>query len=77
VITVPLMARVFTRDQYGVLNLVTTAIAAVAIFVDPGLASASQRSHYDYSPEQVSERRVVLATAVATSLAHRWWWPPS
>ena len=68
VITVPLMARVFTRDQYGVLNLVTTAIAAVAIFVDLGLASASQRSYYDYSDEQVSERRIVLATAVATSL---------
>ncbi len=62
------MARVFTRDQYGVLNLVPTAIAAVVIFVDLGLASASQRSYYDYSDEQLSERRVVLATAVATSL---------
>jgi O-antigen/teichoic acid export membrane protein len=61
------MARVFTRDQYGVLNLVTTAIAAVAIFVDLGLASASQRSYYDYSDAQVGERRVVLSTAVVTS----------
>jgi O-antigen/teichoic acid export membrane protein len=52
VITVPVMARVFSRGQYGVLTLTTTGIAAVAIFVDLGLASASQRSYYDYSDAQ-------------------------
>jgi O-antigen/teichoic acid export membrane protein len=69
VITVPVMARVFSRGQYGVLTLTTTGIAAVAIFVDLGLASASQRSYYDYSDAQPDERRVVLSTALVTSFA--------
>jgi O-antigen/teichoic acid export membrane protein len=69
VITVPVMAHVFSTAQYGVLNLITTAIAAVAIFVDLGLASASQRSFYDYSDAQPDERRLVLSTALVTSFA--------
>jgi O-antigen/teichoic acid export membrane protein len=69
VITVPVMARVFTTNQYGVLTLVTTAIAAIAIFVDLGLASASQRSYYDYADAEADKRRVVLSTALITSLS--------
>ncbi len=69
VITLPVMAHTFSTSEYGVLELITTMIGAVAIFVDLGLTSASQRSYYDYSDTQTQERRVMLATTIVTSLA--------
>ena len=68
-LTVPVMTHELVPGQYGVLNLIITAIAAAAILVDLGLTSASQRSYYDYSDEQIDERRIVLSTAVVTSSA--------
>jgi O-antigen/teichoic acid export membrane protein len=68
VFTLPVMAHVFSTAEYGVLELLTVMIAAVGIFVDLGLTSASQRSYYDYSDQQVGERKLVLATTMATSL---------
>jgi O-antigen/teichoic acid export membrane protein len=68
VVTVPIFARVFSPSEYGVFELLTVAIAAVGILVDLGMASASQRSYFDYSDEQHAERRVVLSTAMLTSV---------
>lgn len=69
VITLPVMARVLSTSQYGQLELVTAGLAAASIFIDLGLASASQRSYFDYTDDQREERRVVLSTTIVTSLA--------
>jgi O-antigen/teichoic acid export membrane protein len=49
-----------------VFELATTAIGVAAVVVELGLTSASQRSYFDYSDDQASERRVVLSTALIT-----------
>jgi len=68
-ITLPVVARVFTTSEYGVLELVTSAATVVGVFVDLGLASASQRSFYDYSDAQPEQRRRVLSTTAVVCLA--------
>jgi O-antigen/teichoic acid export membrane protein len=68
-VTLPVFARVFSEAEYGVLELATVTLAALAILADAGLASASQRSWFDYTDEQHSERRVVMSTAIVVSLA--------
>ena len=68
-LTLPVFARVFSQAEYGVLELATVTLAALAIFADAGLASASQRSWFDYTDEQDRERRVVMSTAIVVSLA--------
>ena len=67
-ITLPIVARVFSTAEYGILELVTSTVAVLAIFVDLGLASASQRSYFDYSDEQEQQRRTVLSTTAATCI---------
>jgi O-antigen/teichoic acid export membrane protein len=69
ILTLPVVARLFTQSQYGVLELATTTIAVVATLVELGLTSASQRSFYDYTDEQPDRRRTVLSTAVITYLS--------
>ena len=66
-LTLPVFARVFQTDEYGVIDLVTVAMAVAALLVDAGLASALQRSYFDY-PEGAEARRTVVFTAVVTSL---------
>ena len=66
-LTLPVFARVFQTDEYGVIDLVTVAMAVAALLVDAGLASALQRSYFDY-PEGAESRRTVVFTAVVTSL---------
>jgi O-antigen/teichoic acid export membrane protein len=68
-LTLPVFARVFTPAEYGALEIATVGLAAVVLVADLGLASASQRSYFDYTDGQAHERRRVLSTAVATSLA--------
>jgi O-antigen/teichoic acid export membrane protein len=68
-LTLPVFARVFSQAEYGVLELATVTLAALAILADAGLASASQRSWFDYTEEQHFERRVVMSTAIIVSLA--------
>jgi O-antigen/teichoic acid export membrane protein len=67
-VTLPVFARVFSQAEYGVLELATVTLAALAILADAGLASASQRSWFDYTDEQRIERRVVMSTAIIVSL---------
>jgi O-antigen/teichoic acid export membrane protein len=69
VITLPVFARTFSPAEYGVLEIATAGLGAMLVIADLGMASASQRSYFDYSDADVPERRAVLATALATSLA--------
>lgn len=63
-VTLPIIARVLTTSDYGVLELATVAVAFAGILADLGLASGSQRSFFDYSEEDDGERRCVLATTL-------------
>ncbi|MBA2506607.1 MAG: oligosaccharide flippase family protein [Thermoleophilaceae bacterium] len=67
VVTLPVFARVFTTAEYGVLEVGTVGLGMLVILVDLGMASASQRSFFDYTDEQEHERRAVLFTALALS----------
>ena len=68
-ITLPIYARVFDPAEYGVIEVITVGLAVLSIAVDLGLASAAQRSYFDYSDSQVEERRVVLSSAIGPSMA--------
>jgi O-antigen/teichoic acid export membrane protein len=70
-ITLPIFARVFTRGQYGLIELgMVTTTAAVAI-TDAGLTAAALRGFYDYQTNEEKDRRRVLMTgfAATTTLA--------
>lgn len=68
-ITLPIFARVFTRSQYGLLELGTTMITVALTITDAGLTAAVLRSFYDYRPGQERERsRVMLTGFVATTV---------
>ena len=68
-ITLPIYARVFDPAEYGVIEVITVGLAVLSIAVDLGLASAAQRSYFDYSDAEVEERRVVLSSAIGPSMA--------
>jgi O-antigen/teichoic acid export membrane protein len=67
VITLPIFARVFSQREYGILELAITLSAAALTVTDLSLIAAAQRSYFDYSDEQVEERRRVLSTALRVS----------
>jgi O-antigen/teichoic acid export membrane protein len=67
VITLPILARVFTRSEYGKLEIATALLAVGLAIADGGFASAAQRSYYDYTSEQTVERRTVIGTALLTT----------
>jgi O-antigen/teichoic acid export membrane protein len=66
-VTLPLFARVFSPEQYGVLEIGNVTYALLTVLADAGLASASQRNYFDQPPERRDRRRSVLLTAVMTS----------
>jgi O-antigen/teichoic acid export membrane protein len=67
-ITLPVFARVFTRSEYGLLELGTTTLTVAVAITDAGLTAAALRSFYDYTGEQEPERRSVMHTGfLATS----------
>src|SRR4051812_10384733 len=68
-LTLPVFVRVFDASEYGALELANVGLGAMLVVADLGMASASQRSFFDYTAEQPDERRAVIATAIATSLA--------
>jgi O-antigen/teichoic acid export membrane protein len=68
-ITLPVFTHVFSKDQYGALEIVVVAAGAVAVVIDLGLGLAAQRSYYHYTGAEAGRRRAVIATAVLTSLA--------
>jgi O-antigen/teichoic acid export membrane protein len=61
-ITLPVFARVFTRSEYGLLELGTTTLIVAAAITDAGLTAAALRNFYDYTAEQEAERRSVMLT---------------
>lgn len=69
VITLPIYARVFSRSEYGILEITFTIAAVVGALVDAGFASAAQRSFYDYGDDEPQERRRVIATALTFTSA--------
>jgi O-antigen/teichoic acid export membrane protein len=68
-ITLPIFARVFTRGQYGVLELGTTAMTVGLTITDAGLTAAALRSFYDYGADREFERRSVMLTGFLTTSA--------
>jgi O-antigen/teichoic acid export membrane protein len=67
-ITLPVLARIFSPAQYGVIEIGSVLFGFLAVVADGGLGSASQRSYYDYGDDDVRQRRSVLATALLASL---------
>ncbi len=67
-VTLPVYARTFTPSEFGVLEIATVGMSALLVLADLGMASASQRSYYDYGEGHFAERRAVLATALAVAL---------
>ncbi len=61
-ITLPIFARVFTRGEYGLMELGTTVMAVALALTDAGLCSAALRSYYDYGSDEEGERRSVMLT---------------
>jgi len=51
-ITLPVFARVFTRGQYGVIELGTTMTVVALTLTDAGLTAAALRSFYDYGADR-------------------------
>jgi O-antigen/teichoic acid export membrane protein len=68
-ITLPIFARVFSPQDYGVLELATVGSSVALTLVDAGFASASQRSFYDYDDSRIARRRDVISTALLFSTA--------
>jgi O-antigen/teichoic acid export membrane protein len=65
-LTLPIIARVLTTSDYGVLEIAIVSVGLIGIGADLGLSSASQRSFFDYTSAQELERRAVLTTALVT-----------
>jgi O-antigen/teichoic acid export membrane protein len=68
ILSIPIITRIFTTSEFGVIETMTATTAALAVVVLLGLDSASQRSYFDYTDEQVEERRTVLSTTFWTLL---------
>jgi len=66
-ITLPIFARVFTRSQYGLLELGTTMTAVALALTDAGLTAAVLRSFYDYGADEEPERRSVMRTGLVAT----------
>ncbi len=61
-ITLPIFTRIFSPDDYGIIETITTFTSIVALFATLGLESASQRSYFDYTAEEKQKRQTVLST---------------
>jgi O-antigen/teichoic acid export membrane protein len=65
-VSVPVLTRIFTRAEYGVVETIATISLVIGVFAYLGLDSASQRSFFDYSETQEKQRSQVLSTALWT-----------
>ena len=61
-ITLPILTRVFVPAEYGIVETISTFASIVFIVATLALNSAVQRSYFDYTDEQVRERRTVVST---------------
>jgi O-antigen/teichoic acid export membrane protein len=62
-VTLPIMTRILSPSDYGVMEVIATLLAAIAIVASLSLETAAQRSYFDYGPEEVKGRRIVLSSA--------------
>ncbi len=65
-VSVPVLTRIFSRAEYGVVETIATMSLVIGVFAYLGLDSASQRSFFDYSDAQERERSRVLSTGLWT-----------
>jgi O-antigen/teichoic acid export membrane protein len=72
VITLPVFARVFSKSEYGLLELSLALSAVTLAIADLGFASAAQRSFFDYRDEDAEERRRVVFTGFASTALLAW-----
>jgi O-antigen/teichoic acid export membrane protein len=68
-LTVPITTRIFSTDEYGVIETTTTFLLVLALLATLGLDSASQRSYFDYTDADGAGRRAVLSTTFWVLLA--------
>lgn len=68
-ITLPVFARVFTRSEYGIIELGMVTMTVALSLTDAGMSSAALRSFYDYRAGEEERRRTVLTTAFVTTTA--------
>lgn len=62
-VTLPILTRIFTPSDYGVIEATTTFLSVIGIVATLSLDSAAQRSYFDYDADHERERRVVLSSA--------------
>ena len=67
-VTLPIFTRIFSPADYGIIETVGAVTSVIILFATLGLDSASQRSYFDYRPDQQIERRAVLSTTFWTLL---------
>lgn len=67
-LSVPILTRIFTTSEFGVIETMATLSAALGVVIILGLDSASQRSYFDYPEEDAESRRAVLSTTFWTLL---------
>ena len=61
--TLPILTRIFTPSEYGVIEAVATVLSVIGIVATLALDSAAQRSYFDYTVDEEERRRVVLSSA--------------
>ena len=69
VVTLPVYARVLSPSEFGLFELGMVLTSVALVLADAGLSQAAQRHFYEYRPEQATERRNVLFTALVGTLA--------
>ncbi|MDQ2984960.1 MAG: oligosaccharide flippase family protein [Actinomycetota bacterium] len=69
ILTLPVFARVFTRGEYGIVELGSTLLTVALAVADAGFTAAALRSYYDYRNEHPTERRSVLFTALTAMIS--------
>ena len=68
-ITLPILTRVFTPAEYGIVETISTFASIVVIAATLSLNSAVQRSYFDYTDAHLSERRLVVSTGLWATVA--------
>jgi len=69
IVTLPIFARVFSRGQYGLVELGTTTMTVALTITDAGLTAAALRGFYDFGTDDEDDRRRVLTTGFVATTA--------
>jgi O-antigen/teichoic acid export membrane protein len=63
-ITFPIFTRIFLPSDYGIIELVITITSFLALFSTLALESGAQRIYFDYKPEDLKNKKIVISTAL-------------